>query len=569
MGATLPAPHRCFTMRNPFARAVTLAVGIFILGALLLRSDAEDVRTVLIKTVASAKGAVSSQHPLPNPYRDAWGAGAQAPVEQDNGAPSSAAPPVFSNTTNNMSCDYDMDLLKEWKAKYNLQERFEYTKRYIQPLRHNSRRRSVTKLQQKLLPGDGEVVVVDVNKKYQAETCPDPLIVPVTMSPFPNKANASDFIFGVSTTYKRFTDPRTSPVNEWTYWLTDGKGNSNGGKLVLMLVDASEDELEDAYNRLIDVGVDVDVYQSDPRTVMAVRYLTLVPTLYNHSERSSKKWLVTCDDDTFFPSFHALAETLEEYDHERPMYIGTLSEDVNNVARHGSQAFGGAGVFLSVPMAKVVTENFNTCVTDQKIWESNSGWGPQGDILLRKCIYENSETKLTTLHDLWQLDLYGDPSGFYESGIKPLSLHHYRGGGWHIAHPWHYTKVAHLCGEDCTLQRFQTADDFIIANGFSVAYYPKGVDFDLNQFERTFGAMPDDKGWNLDFKLGPQRPSLHLTGRKISWDLQDATMNEDGTVTQIYVRKHDDWRWKMPGGTAMSGRDGVMELVWLAAIDAR
>jgi hypothetical protein len=63
--------------------------------------------------------------------------------------------------------------------------------------------------------------------------------------------------------------------------------------------------------------------------------------------------------------------------------------------------------------------------------------------------------------------------------------------------------------------------------------------------------------------MGPQRPSLHKTGRKISWDLQDATVNEDGSVSQIYVCKHDDWRWKNPDGTPMIDLDGVIELVWL------
>ena len=154
------------------------------------------------------------------------------------------------------------------------------------------------------------------------------------------------------------------------------------------------------------------------------------------------------------------------------------------------------------------------------------------------------------------------------------------------------------------MQRFQTADDFVISNGFSVAYYPEGTeDLDFDQLERTFRSAPDDKGWNLDFKWGPQRAGLAKTGRKLSWDLQEAEIiweddeaedvekkrNEDDDtesqeeeevgakvkmskgerrnvkeVRQIYVRKHDDWRWKLnDGATAMSKFDGVVELVWL------
>ncbi|KAK0724519.1 glycosyltransferase family 31 protein [Lasiosphaeris hirsuta] len=560
MGASMPGPHRCFSMRNPFAKALVLTLGIFFVGALLLQSDTVDVRTAIANTATSAKEAMS-QRPLSSFHRGGWGDGLRNPVEQDGNQPTVTPTPSYSNYSHAMTCDYDMGRLKKWQKKYRLGDKFEYTKRYIQVVQRDIPRKSITKLPQMFSPQ--QIKVVDVNKQYRPETCPDPMVVPVSRSPFPSTANASDFMFGVSTSYKRFSDPKTSPVNEWTYWLTDGKGNSNGGKMLLMLVDASTSEMQDASDQLRGAGIDVDVYRSDPSLVMAVRYLTLVPTMYNHPERKNKKWLVTCDDDTFFPSFHALAERFNQYDHERPMYIGTLSEDVNNIARHGSQAFGGAGVFLSVPMAKIVTEKYNRCKSDEKVQESNSGWGPQGDILLRKCIYENSKTKLTLLHDLWQLDLYGDPSGFYESGIKPLSLHHYRGGSWHVAHPWHYTKVAHVCGEDCTMQRFQTADNFIIANGFSVAFYPQGIDFDVDQFERTFAAAPDDKGWNLDFMFGPQRDSLHRTGRKISWDLQESTVEDDGSVSQIYVRKHDDWRWNNPDGSPMSNIDGVVELVWL------
>jgi hypothetical protein len=460
-----------------------------------------------------------------------------------------------------------MDRLRKWQLLYNLEETFEYTKRYVQTSRQDISRKSVTGLGQNFLVD--AVKVVDVSKQYQAETCPEPLVAPVTKSPFPSNADASDFMFGVSTTYKRFVDVRTSPINEWSYWLTDGNGNSNGGKLVLLLLNATDTELEDAYTKLAAVGIDVDVYQADASLIMAVRYLALAPKLYEHPERKNKKWLVICDDDTFFPSFHAIADKFAEYDHERPMYVGTFSEDVNNIQRHGSQAFGGAGVFLSVPMAKIITEKYPSCKTEDKIMQANTGWGPQGDILLRKCIYENSEVRLTLLNDLWQLDLFGDPSGFYESGIKPLSLHHYRGGIWHVAHPWHYTKVANVCGEDCTLQRFQTTDDFVISNGFSVAYYPRGIDFDLGQFEATFRPAPDNKGWNLDFMMGPQRQSLHKTGRKISWDLQEATVNEDGSVSQVYVCKHDDFRWKNPDGTPMNTRDGIIELVWMPESEGR
>ncbi|KAK0648643.1 glycosyltransferase family 31 protein [Cercophora newfieldiana] len=572
MGGKIPGPHRCFTMRNPFARALVLGLGLFVLCAMMARSDRLDVRTTIVRTGTFPKNAIPAPQ-RPPAQQAAWVQQLATPTEEHDGKETASVGQAFLNVSHYMACDYNMEQLRKWKIKFGFEEKFEYTKRYVRAERLDIPRKSITNLRQNFLPE--RVKSLNVSKKYKPGVCPEPLTVPVSRSPFPSMANLSDFMFGVSTTYKRFSDPRTSPVNDWTFWLTNGKGASNGGKLVLTLTDASDEELENAADELFDAGIDADVFRSDANMLMAVRYLALVPLMYNHPEREGKrmrgqgwskmrkKWLVLADDDTFFPAPHELAQRFRAYNEEQPMYVGTFSEDVNNIARHGSQAFGGGGVFLSVPTAQQITEDYDSCKTDDKVREANSGWGPQGDILLRKCIDENSETKLTLLNDLWQLDMYGDPSGFYESGIKPLSLHHYRGGGWHVAHPWHYTKVASICGEDCTLQRFQTADDFIISNGFSVAYYPEGIDFDVNQVERTFHPAPEDKEWNFDFAFGPQRQSLHESGRKISWDLQEANIQEDGSVSQIYVRKHSDWRWKNSDGSEMSEMDGIIELVWL------
>ncbi|KAK7921289.1 hypothetical protein PG985_009311 [Apiospora marii] len=544
-------------MRNPFSRCVLFAVALLFLLALTWRTDRmDDVTTHIIKATSPKAEDLSSkaQQPL-----------GEEPAAVAPAAPAAPAAPVDVVPVSNavMDCRINTTDMSVLQAKYQLENGFEYFKRYVKINREPIARKTMTKLQQDFLPTAFKTIDFNYPDAYGEEKCTPPLEVSVPESPYPTSGNLSDFMFGVSTTFKRFSSSKTSPVNEWTYWLTDGKGKSNGGKLVLLLLDASEEQILEAKTILTERGVDVDVYHSDSRMEMAVRYLTLVPTLYNHPERPNKKWLVTCDDDTFFPSVHKLTQKFEEYDPTEPLYIGTLSEDVNNVDRHGSQAFGGAGVFLSVPLAAQVQANYESCKSEAKIRESNSGWGPQGDILLRKCIYENSDVRLSVLHGLYQLDLYGDPSGFYEAGLQPISLHHFKGGGWHSALPWQYTKIAHICGEDCTFQRFRTKDDFVLSTSFSVVKYPKGVDFNMNQMERTFAAAPQDKGWNLDYVFDPQRPSLLKTGRKISWDLQEATVNDDNTVTQIYVRKANDWRWVDPENTPMSQNDGIIELVWV------
>ncbi|KAG5916252.1 hypothetical protein E4U61_003841 [Claviceps capensis] len=550
MGSALLGSKRSMTMRSPCVRALLAALCVLLVLLAFIRSDSVRVRPRLFNKVGVKASPVHEQKTLDE---------SESPL---TGSSVLGASHLVSSRPN-MNCSVDIPHLQKIRQKYNLDERFQYMKRYVRFTRTEGlERKRMTKVSQNLL--NGVFKTVDVNKLYGEESCDKPLEVEVSASGLPSTVNATDFLFGVSTTFKRFMDPETTPINEWIFWLTDSRGNSNGGKLLLMLLDANDDELQEVANLLGDVGIDVVVYHSDSSLEMAVRYLSLVPTLYSHPDAHSKKWLVTCDDDTFFPSMHALIEKMEKFDHTREMYIGTLSEDVGAIERHGSQAFGGGGVFLSLPMAAKISELYDSCTTSEKIAESNSGWGPQGDILLRKCIYENTETRLTTFWDLWQLDIFGHPAGFYEWGIKPLSLHHYRGGGWHKAKPSQYTKIAHSCGEDCTLQRFQTADDFIIS-GYSIAHYPEGITFDTNQVEGTLHAAPEDKGWNLDFVMGPRRPNLEKTGRKIAWEMEESEVQSDGSILQTYTRKQNDERWVHPDSQPMSNIDGIIELVWIPA----
>jgi hypothetical protein len=460
-----------------------------------------------------------------------------------------------------LDCAINSKRLQSLRKSYNLTDKIEYGQRYIKTYQDNVERKSLTKINHDLFPEDFEVI--ELKDPALTSKCYEPLEITVPKSPFPKTADASELLFGISTTYKRLTDEKTSPLDEWAHWLTDGQGKSNGAGLILRLVDATDAQLYDTQRVLRSMGIDVKVSHSNSAIEMAQRYLSLLPALYGDSSRKSRKWLVMCDDDTFFPSMNSLLSRLEGFNQYEDMYIGTFSEDVLNIQRHGSQAFGGAGVFFSIHMAETVSKLYDQCSTPEKVKESNTGWGPQGDILLRKCIYENTEVRLTMMPELHQLDIQGDPSGFYESGLAPLSLHHFKGGIWHKAKPYEGAKVVHACGEKCFLQRFWTADDFVISNGYSVAHYPKGLQFDINQIERTFHPAPNDYGWNLDFMLGgPGRRSLVGTGRKVAWELKESVRQDDGSVRQSYIRKAKDRRWT-ENNEPMFELDGLMELIWI------
>jgi len=457
------------------------------------------------------------------------------------------------------NCAIDASRLAAITQQYDIGDQFHYFTRTVSFQRnHSLERKSMTKLPQPFLTPD--TITVDVTEQNDAAApdghCIEPLQVEVPVSGLASTVDASDLIFGISTTFERLNESRSEIIGDWEYWLTNGHGVSNGAKLFVTLFDATDNELRYARMLLRGTGIDATVDRSEDRD-MPVRYINLVPYLYRQEASRHRKWIVLCDDDTFFPSMHSLVQRLKSFDHSKELYIGALSEDIGAIERHGSQAFGGAGVFLSSTMAKTITESISGCTSAEKVDEA--GW--QGDKLLRNCIYQNSDTRLVLLPDLWQLDFRGDAAGFYEWGHKPLSLHHYRGGGWHTARPAQFSKIAYICGEDCILQRFQTADDFIIS-GHSIAYYPRGITFDTSQVERTFKALWD-KGWNFDFVFGPQRPPLKSSGRKISWEIQGSEVRPDGSVWQTYLRKKDHLRWESVGNRRMGDLDSVIELIWV------
>ena len=171
-----------------------------------------------------------------------------------------------------------------------------------------------------------------------------------------------------------------------------------------------------------------------------------------------------------------------------------------------------------------------------------------GDVILSDCIGKHTTTKLTIVPGLYQHDIYGDISGFYESGVRPLSVHHYR--GWYREPLPLMAAVVRLCG-DCFLQRWQFGEDTLFANGYSVTQYRKGIEsIDLNRMETTW-SQP---GHSFDQSLGPLRPPLGEDEKK-SYRLKNAILEENGSLRQIYVHRGDFAKEEM---------DEVLELVWEA-----
>ncbi|KAI9689898.1 MAG: hypothetical protein M1822_009780 [Bathelium mastoideum] len=170
-------------------------------------------------------------------------------------------------------------------------------------------------------------------------------------------------------------------------------------------------------------------------------------------------------------------------------------------------AFDGAAVFLTAPVLDLINDHYSTCIERPRDNHDTDLRPPWGDMLLKFCIEEpdgTSNIPLKRRPGLHQLDLNGDPWGWYESGLTQLlTLHHFNTLA--VFPVLEASLVTDICG-DCFLQRYRFQDDTIFTNGASVVRYPNGADcVSFDKVEQTFDPEgPEDF---ID-SLGELRPRL-------------------------------------------------------------
>ena len=427
-----------------------------------------------------------------------------------------------------------------WFQRHNSSNPFKYGYREIRTREvPGLRRASVTTIDEPLFSDFQIVGSIEEGKSHPALSV-DPLVLDV---PAFVKApvNASQLIFGIQTTVKRLN----ASIPQLARWLPH-----TGAKLFVVVIESEDvaadpDQVDELEQHMQGLGFDVELLPAQEGDSSPQRYFSLVNIMYGH-RRNETKWISLIDDDTFLPSVPKLLDMLAGYDHEEEYYIGALSEDWWAVSHYGLMGFGGAGVFLSLPLAKIMDENTEDCKNNLR---TNAG-----DVTIMDCIYRHTSTKLTPVPELHQMDISGDWSGFYESGRKHLSLHHWNLGSYSI----NYTPmskmhlVADVCGE-CFLQRWQFGDELILSNAFSIATYPKGglkdgpEKIDLGKMELTFNEKMD-----VTNSCGPTRRKMVLEEEKIQYKFLDSAKTEGG-VKQLYV--HDG---------VGNDLDTILEILWKA-----
>ncbi|KAH8645507.1 hypothetical protein BX600DRAFT_369140, partial [Xylariales sp. PMI_506] len=414
------------------------------------------------------------------------------------------------------------------------QRRFSKTVRYsrkcIQPVFSSK----VNRDEVVQLPGaiDADQITVDVENCSNirpAKCVPVQLKVP---RPYSKAGNYSHVMFGIATDFDRL---RLS-VPTFAHWL---KGSE--AKLVALVTDLRQrtrSEVADLEQKFTKAGVDARVVGpvDESFSTSQSHFAVLVHMLKENDPMV--KWYGLVDDDTFFPDLKPLSDALSTLNHDTDVYAGTLSEDFMNVRIFGFMAYGGAGAYLSAPLAKKLGSRLEKCIQEAS--------GDEGDIIIRDCVYKISKAKLTLLPGLYQQDLRDDASGFFESGVNAINFHHWK--SWFRAPVMDMATASTFCGS-CLLQRWQFGADTILSNGYSIVKYTGGLgSIDLSTMEGTWSnANPD-----FDFSIGPLRRKLWPHEKK-SHKLIAAKIDENGHLKQLYL-------WK---GDAESGEmDEVIELVW-------
>lgn len=445
-------------------------------------------------------------------------------------------------------CAPEFDYLRN-NTDLGLSDNISWSRRCIKPIAGPSDRAAVQNITGPLISHP---------TKVNLQTCAHDELPPceelsLTVSgPYPKK-QYEHIIFGVASEYKRLMDSIPSTA----HWLA-----GTGATLIGVVVDAKGDDGKAKLKNLEDAYHEANVKATFISPVMT-KYLPPqgsnpeenqdkdVPTEHHHFmlirdllgySTSQTTWLGILDDDTFFPSLYPVDEELNKYDHNQPQWLGALSEDWGHIKIWGLMAFGGAGVFISVPLAHELDPHLEDCIVE--------ALSQTGDGILRDCVYFKTQTKLTAIPRFFQHDFIRDASGFYESGINPLSLHHWK--SWYQEPIPAQAAIAAVCGE-CYLQRWRFADDTLFANGYSISVYADGLkDLDLTKYEGTWDSPAHElNGHEYDYSFGPLRPRLGADKKK-SYKLKAAEKTAAGGLRQVYVFK----------GDREQILDEVVELIW-------
>lgn len=417
--------------------------------------------------------------------------------------------------------------------KHHLSDTFSYSRRTIRTKAFEGKRETLTTINATLFPTLEPLHAANLTRVSVAALADLTLQVPV--SP---EADTSFTSFGIATTAQRLPDA----FPNLQHWLSNTKSS-----LHVVLSDYSDEELSSLQSQLSNEYF-INATLTPTALPFPKAYFSLIKELYD-SRTPKTRWIVLIDDDTFIPSLPTLISHLNRnYDHTQELLVSASSDNIEQIRTFGIQPFGGGGIFMSVPLAASLVK--------PRVWEAcMSIDGSQGDQMVNHCLQAHSPARPIFDQGLNQMDFQGDfwtPAGYFESGRKMLTIHHWR-SWFHVDMPA-VAAVSKACGYEGTLMRWRFSDDVVLSNGYSIAEYPKGIsDEDLEAVEQTWGD-PGERDRYI-FRIGPLRAKLG-TSRKKGFGMVETAILEEG-VRQTYMDVSPEKDGKK------TGQDRIVELVWL------
>lgn len=419
-------------------------------------------------------------------------------------------------------------------------EEFIYHQRTIKTIYYEGDRPSLTRINEPLLGPPCTLHKSNLTNIFIES--PELLTLRVPRSP---KVDTSTMSFGMSTRIHRLHDT----IPQLAHWLPH-----SGAQLHIIAPPHEDDRKMELEIR--NLGIDATITTAVAPSPKA--YFSILKKLYD-TRTPKTKWLVLLDDDTFVTSLPYLISHFDKmYDARKERLVGALSDNIGQIQSFGLLPFGGGGVFISVPLAEKLTVDGT--------WEECMASGENtGDGMVSNCLNAFSTVRPTFDEGLNQMDIVGDPSGYFESGRRMLTIHHWK--SWFDVNVPMVANVSKACGDECVLQRWQFDDNLVLSNGYSINEYPRGIDgiegegvtrkIELEKVEKTW----DGQMWEYIHKIGPLREKLEEEEKRTLF-LVDASVVDGVNGLAVGVRQTYVENAKRVDGIKV-GVDRVVQLFWL------
>jgi hypothetical protein len=410
---------------------------------------------------------------------------------------------------------------------------FSYARRTIRTRYYKGERFELTRINETLV--GAPQVISKGNLTTVKIASLEPLTVQVPSSP---NVDTSIMSFGIATNIPRLQQS----IPQLLHWLPD-----TGAQLHVISPPHNDDLRIEREIRAQGINLTITVSDLD----FAKSYLSIIKQLYE-ARSSHTQWLVMIDDDTFVPSLPYLVEHLNtRYDASKEVMVAALSDNIRQIQTFGLMPFGGGGIFISVPLAENLVK--------KEIWEKCMDTElNQGDQVVDNCLNQFSAVRPSWDLGLNQMDFHGDAAGYFESGRRMLTVHHWK--TWFDVNVPMAGNVSKACGYECVFQRWQFDDNWVLSNGFSFVEYTKGIGgkegVNLEKVEPTW---EDGKDIYLHH-IGPMR-EIAKKMEKRSLLLKEAVVIPKVGVRQIYVERAEDGE---DGKSKEGAMDRVVELLWLS-----